>query len=645
MWRSIRLAILVSVGLVLFLPSVAQAHALLVGATPPQDAVVKHEPAQIHLWFSEDLNPALSRVIVWDVHRHEVDLRNDTITGNRELTVSLRPGLPAGTYLVLWTSVSSEDGHVLKGAYLFSIGHRGPAPAISGLSSGSSGPSFPPDLVGLIGILARWIQLATAAIWLGLALFAAIVLPVPDDVDTAAKTLGEAATRRTLSLLPMTLTVLFLATAIELIIQANTLAGGNMSATFSGATFNGLLLQTDYGHLQLAQQALVLVAFVLSIGIWRLSLLPIPTPSRGRGSVHPRSQEKNRSLPGKGQSESEGKLAQNHVRLLSVIIPWPRAMLSNGTARELMVSLAAASAYVIAASGHASTVNLAHTGTGVLTVPVLLDWVHVLASGIWAGGIIVIAIALIPALRSLPASQQGLPLADTLDRFSPLAYASVAALILTGAFNGKVHIPSWYALFNSIYGRTLVVKMALVLAMLAISAFTVYIVRPRLRRALAVRPQNAETRFVAGFLQRMLTRWLQISALCASGVFLATAVMNAYPVPATIGASTGPITLIDHHGAMTITLKLSPGRAGLNTFTILLRRHGKPVPLADERVLETMLDMNMGTQYIVTRQKAPGVFVGQGDVSMGGQWQFEVITRLPNTTNLEYDYFRTTVGS
>jgi hypothetical protein len=215
---------------------------------------------------------------------------------------------------------------------------------------------------------------------------------------------------------------------------------------------------------------------------------------------------------------------------------------------------------------------------------------------------------------------------------------------LTGSFNGKVHVPSWAAFFDSIYGKTLIVKMSLVLVMILISAFTVRYVRPRCRKLLASGVKEGDGATMLAFLEAVLIRWLRIGAFLGILVFCATAVLNAYPVPTTFGAASGPFTMTQHRGLYSISLGLTPGHAGQNTFTVRLKNAGKPVPLAQVRVLETMLDMPMGTQYILLFQKAPGVFTGQGDVSMGGHWQLEVVAVVPNSTSVITATFRPTVS-
>ena len=597
---------------------VAQAHALLLRSVPLQDAVLAHEPAVIHLWFSEDLNASLSKAVVWNVHRSQVDRGDDRITNNRELTVSLKPHLPDGTYLVLWTSVSSQDGHVLKGAYLFSIGHRGPAPASPNLSGGANGQAFPPDLLQFVGLLSRTLELASSALWLGLSLFLVAVFPATDG-SGAAKALERGASLIAGRLMPVALVALLLSRLATLVLQANTLASGDWSATFSATAIRGLLLETEYGHLWIAMQSIVLVALAVSLIV--MATHPADQTDIGAPAARP---------------------ANRHWALLRLGELFPRLSVRPFSFSGLQLLLAIVASYLLAASGHAATVNLAGTGAGILTAPVLFDWLHIIATGLWVGGIFAVSGVLVPAfIRLKPASS--IPLLDTLDRFSPFAYGSVGVLAATGGFNAKVHVPSWAAFFDSVYGRALIVKSVLVLTMIAISAFTVFVVRPRLRRRPGSGPAGGDVG--AGFLQAVLVRWLRIEALLGIGVFAATAMLNAYPVPVTFGASSGPIAITHHtNQGLAVTLKLTPGKAGLNTFTVLLRQAKKPVPLADVRILETMLDMSMGTQFILLNQKGPGTFKGPGDVGMGGHWDYLVQIRLPNRLKLIYQDFRVLVG-
>jgi methionine-rich copper-binding protein CopC len=102
-------------------PCTAWAHAFLDHAEPAVGSRVHVMPSQVKLWFTEKLEPALSRIQVFDatgqqIDRHDVgpDLNNAAV-----LEVSL-PALQPGRYKVAWRVVS-VDTHVSSGTFGFEI--------------------------------------------------------------------------------------------------------------------------------------------------------------------------------------------------------------------------------------------------------------------------------------------------------------------------------------------------------------------------------------------------------------------------------------------------------------------------------------------------------------------------------------------
>jgi len=95
--------------------SLAQAHAFLDHANPRVGSTVT-APDHVQLWMTEELEPAFSKVQVFDSEKHQVDKKDDKISGST-MTVSL-PKLAAGTYLVKWTAVAT-DTHYTNGTFNF----------------------------------------------------------------------------------------------------------------------------------------------------------------------------------------------------------------------------------------------------------------------------------------------------------------------------------------------------------------------------------------------------------------------------------------------------------------------------------------------------------------------------------------------
>jgi methionine-rich copper-binding protein CopC len=110
----------------LLLPSAAAAHAALVRAVPGAREAVRVAPARVQLWFSERLEPAYSTLSVW-LAETRVDRGDARVAPDdpRRLTVAL-PRLDRGRYVVKYR-VLSVDGHIVEGAYPFTVTERAAA--------------------------------------------------------------------------------------------------------------------------------------------------------------------------------------------------------------------------------------------------------------------------------------------------------------------------------------------------------------------------------------------------------------------------------------------------------------------------------------------------------------------------------------
>ena len=99
------------------------AHARLKRANPPVGGVVSVAtvPAELQIWFSEPVEPALSTVEVRapdGARMDRGDLHGDA-TDRTQLRVTLLPLTP-GTYRVLWRVVS-VDTHRTNGSFPFRV--------------------------------------------------------------------------------------------------------------------------------------------------------------------------------------------------------------------------------------------------------------------------------------------------------------------------------------------------------------------------------------------------------------------------------------------------------------------------------------------------------------------------------------------
>lgn len=102
--------------------SAALAHADLKATVPEKNATLKTAPSEVAIDFSEELNPALSHIVVEDAKGKHVDKADSHVAADnpKHLSVDLTT-LAAGTYKVIWTSVAADDGHKLTGSFKFTV--------------------------------------------------------------------------------------------------------------------------------------------------------------------------------------------------------------------------------------------------------------------------------------------------------------------------------------------------------------------------------------------------------------------------------------------------------------------------------------------------------------------------------------------
>ena len=78
----------------------------------------------ITIWFTEPLEPSFSSIEVLDSEGSRVDNDDSAVDPNDPtvMQVSLQEDLPNGTYTVAWRTLSTVDGHTIRGTFFYSVG-------------------------------------------------------------------------------------------------------------------------------------------------------------------------------------------------------------------------------------------------------------------------------------------------------------------------------------------------------------------------------------------------------------------------------------------------------------------------------------------------------------------------------------------
>ena len=235
------------------------------------------------------------------------------------------------------------------------------------------------------------------------------------------------------------------------------------------------------------------------------------------------------------------------------------------------------------------------------------DWFHLVAGSVWVGGLI----GLVVLAATLPAARRVAALVVCVPRFSNVAFVSVLVLIGAGTGSAVQQMPTLASFWQTSYGKSLLVKIALLAAALLLAAVNLLRNVPRFK-AFGTRPELGAP--AASLLRRLVGG----EALLVSGAVLAAAVLSSLPPPskalASLGgakAHVGPglVDKVVSENGYRLAIRVSPNRAAVpNSFQVAISRGGRPVRNADVTVDFAMLDMEMGQQAYHLSETAPGTY-------------------------------------
>jgi copper resistance protein D len=146
---------------------------------------------------------------------------------------------------------------------------------------------------------------------------------------------------------------------------------------------------------------------------------------------------------------------------LLLTVAWMR--LTIHSSGSVLVVLALSLSGALAWSGHANAGLGSERG-----VHLVVDGLHLIAATVWLGALLPLALVLrLSGTGALSFEEAGCVLL----RFSSMGVAAVAVLVVSGIVNAFMIIEEPSALFESTYGRVLLLKVSLFLVMLAVAAF------------------------------------------------------------------------------------------------------------------------------------------------------------------------------
>lgn len=106
-------------------PEIVRAHADYDRSDPPANAVIPEPPAEVHVWFTQELfrREGANNLVVVGPDGEQVDQGDARIDDDdrTHMIVSLQEGLPNGMYTVQWQTLSADDGDSAEGEFIFTV--------------------------------------------------------------------------------------------------------------------------------------------------------------------------------------------------------------------------------------------------------------------------------------------------------------------------------------------------------------------------------------------------------------------------------------------------------------------------------------------------------------------------------------------
>lgn len=453
---------LIAFMLVLLFPGLALAHLGLASSTPKEGAHLGVAPRELRLRFTEAVEASVARLRLLGPNGTEVAISavRSLPDSGQVIIADITGALEAGTYTVEW-QVIGRDGHPVRGTIPFVI-----APGATGV-----GAAVTPSASDTMSTQHH------------------DPTSMPTGEGFGAESIGYVIVRW------------LQFTALLLVI-------GTVAFAF---VVLGLLRRTepDTDTVSLMRTRAAAVGLWASVALLAVTFLRLMAQSF--------------AMHGPGQAFSAsfvGSMLTNTVwgwgwilQLIAVVLAIAAFILARrekSAGWALAAVACVALAMTPALSGHAASAPR-YNGLAIAS-----DTLHVIGAAGWLGSLLLLLAVGIPVAMRRAEGQRGATVARLVNAFSPTALGFAGLAVLTGVFSGWLHIGLSSALWQSDYGRTLLIKLAILSVVIATGAYNWLKVKPALGDDLG-----------AQRIRRSATVEVAVGVL----VLIVTAVLVATPPP------------------------------------------------------------------------------------------------------------------
>lgn len=288
-------------------------------------------------------------------------------------------------------------------------------------------------------------------------------------------------------------------------------------------------------------------------------------------------------------------------------------LLGLGRARSVPVASGVGAALLLA-----SLLPVGHTRSyGPAWLVLTADLVHVSAGALWWGGLVGLAIVL--ASSTLRVTEK----ASAVARFSSIAAIVLIALAAAGIVLFWRIAGSWPVLWETGYGRAVLLKIGLLVPVLAVALWN---------RAVLVRQLSGrEAAAAAGDLRVTVG----LEALLVAVVLLATGTLVGQTPPARADVVRTDVPTVQRFDlevseSRRVEVVVSPVRRGTNAVQVrLVDEDGAEIDLPDApRLQVSSEDAGVAAMNRPLTRAAPGRWEGTADLPLPGTWRLAAAVRL-----------------
>jgi copper transport protein len=269
------------------------------------------------------------------------------------------------------------------------------------------------------------------------------------------------------------------------------------------------------------------------------------------------------------------------------------------------------------------------------TPAIAADWLHLIASSLWIGGLIQF-IGVIGVARRYMSSSTSV-VSTLVGYFSNFARVTVAILVITGLYATWLQVGSIDGLLTTLYGQSLLIKLILFTPLLGIAGVNLWITHRELKSG-----NQAWIQRLRGLIGAEIT--LTIAILGAVGAMTAISPSRStLAVRASTPPPPLPSPIIDTKTVddLNVRLEITPGWIGKNTFNVTL------TDLADQPVTDASrirlrfnsISQNVGESELRPEHVTGGLYSTSGDnLSLTGEWRLRITIQRPDKFDTVVDF-------